>query len=88
MLREMQDEISRLKAMLEARKAGGGGGGLPGMPAGFDALGQPHSNEGEHVMGMDSIQGENVIEQIVEKEVIEDTGQILSDCCSASTESM
>ena len=72
MLREMQDEISRLKAMLEARK-NGGAGMLPGGPS-YDSLGQPHSNEGEHVMGMDAINADGVIEEIVEKEVIEDTG--------------
>ncbi len=79
MLREMQDEITRLKAMLEARKNGGvlPPGSLLMSPGGtFDgsALGHPHSNEGEHVMGIDSIQGDLVVEEIVEKEVIEDTG--------------
>ena len=77
MLREMQDEISRLKAMLEARKGGGGGGvGGLGATATFDSLGNPHthSNEGEHVMGIDAIQGDTVVEEIVEKEVIQDTG--------------
>jgi len=75
MLREMQDEISRLKAMLEARK---NGGVVPPMlsSGALDALGQghPQSTEGEHMLGMDAIQGDNVVEEIVEKEVIEDTG--------------
>lgn len=73
MLREMQDEISRLKAMLEARKNGGVGMSPPGGLS-YDSLGQPHSNEGEHVMGMEAITADGVIEEIVEKEVIEDTG--------------
>lgn len=73
MLREMQDEISRLKALLEARKSGHVAAPLPsGM---LDSAGQPHSTEGEHMMGIDSIQGDGtVVEQIVEREEVVDTG--------------
>jgi kinesin family protein 3/17 len=79
MLREMQDEISRLKAMLEMRKNGGvPPAGMMGAGGAFDPAalsGQPQSTEGEHMLGMDSIQGDGtVVEEIVEKEVIEDTG--------------
>jgi len=74
MLREMQDEISRLRAMLEARKSGMGGPLMSPTSMGMQGHGQPSSTEGERMMGMDAIQGDNVIEEIVEKEVIQDTG--------------
>ena len=71
-LREMQEEIAQLKAMLEARKRGG----VVGANVNFDmaSSGHPQSSEGEHMLGMEQIDGDNVIEEIVEKEKIVDTG--------------